>query len=182
MSYVNMQYTSPAWTNNAPPPLNATNLLDICHALEAVNITQDERSTLGAEATDKLGQVLQKIVQGTGSDIEEINSAISQLQEQMVEKGNCTIYSGSYVGNGQSTLTITFPQGASPKFLFVSSKNDSYILSSYSWVAGSEKFDIYAGEGQHGAAQKSGNKITFAYNQYSAFNYRNDVYYYVALG
>ena len=84
-----------------PPPLNATNLLDICHALEAVNITQDERSTLGAETTDKLGQVLQKIVQGT-------DSKISQLQTLVNEKGNCNIITGQYVGNG-STTSLSMP-------------------------------------------------------------------------
>ena len=77
-------------------------MLDICHALEAVNITQDERSTLGAETTDKLGQVLQKIVQGT-------DSKISQLQTLVNEKGNCNIITGQYVGNGNITsLSMPF--------------------------------------------------------------------------
>ena len=85
-----------------PPPLNATNLLDICHALEAVNITQDERSTLGAEITDKLGQVLQKIVQGT-------DSKISQIQTLVNEKGNCNIITGQYVGSASGTTSLSMP-------------------------------------------------------------------------
>ena len=100
-----MQYTSPAWANNAPPPLNATNLLDICHALEAVNVTQDERSTLGAEATDKLGQILTHIVESINEGIE---SDISSIQTQVNQKGNCNILVGSYTGNG-GNLQLTLP-------------------------------------------------------------------------
>lgn len=88
-----------------PPPLNATNLLDIGHALEAVNITQGERSTLGAETTDKLGQILTHIVQSIS---EEVELDISSIQTQMNEKGNCIIVSGSYVGNG-GNLQLTIP-------------------------------------------------------------------------
>lgn len=101
MGYVDMQYTGPLWDNNVPP-LNAKNLLDISHALEAVNITQDERSTLGAEATDKLGQILQKMAQGT-------DSKISQIQTLVNEKGDCNIITGQYIGNANGTTSLTMP-------------------------------------------------------------------------
>lgn len=82
--------------------MNASNLLDIGHALEALNVTQDERSTLGAETTDRLGQVLQKIVQGTDSNI-------SQLQTLVNEKGNCNIVTGQYVGSGSGRTSLQMP-------------------------------------------------------------------------
>ena len=80
-------------------------MLDICHALEAVNITQDERSTFGAETTDKLGQILTHIVESINEGIE---SDISSIQTQVNEKGNCIIVSGSYIGNG-GNLQLTIP-------------------------------------------------------------------------
>ena len=89
----------------SPPPLNATNLLDIGHALEAVNITQDERSTLGAETTDKLGQILTRIVQNINENVEQ---DISSIQTQVNQKGDCNIIIGSYVGNG-GNLQLTLP-------------------------------------------------------------------------
>ena len=80
-------------------------MLDIGHALEAVNITQDERSTLGAEATDKLGQILTHIVKSINESVE---SDISSIQTQVNQKGNCNITVGSYVGNN-GNLQITLP-------------------------------------------------------------------------
>lgn len=80
-------------------------MLDIGHALEAVNITQDERSTLGAETTDKLGQVLTHIVQNINENVEQ---DISSIQTQVNQKGNCNILVGSYIGNG-GNLQLTLP-------------------------------------------------------------------------
>lgn len=105
MSYVDMQYTGPEWNNQTPPPLNASNLLDIGHALEALNVTQDERSTLGAETTDKLGQILTHIVESINGEVE---SDISSIQTQVNQKGNCNILVGSYIGNG-GNLQLTLP-------------------------------------------------------------------------
>lgn len=157
-------------------------MLDIGHALEAVNITQDERSTLGAEAIDKLGQILQKMAQGTDSEIEEINSAISQLQEQLNEKGNCTIITGSYVGNGQYTLTIRFPQGFIPKFYFVSRQSNSSAINSGSWVYGSTSFNSYSTG--YASAVQSGNtlKLIDSGTALNILNNNGTSYTYVALG
>ena len=94
MSYVDMQYTGPEWNNQTPPPLNATNLLDICHALEAVNITQEQRTTLEAGTNDALGTILAALKSGIDSDVSSINSTLNS-------KGNCNIETGSYTGNGQ---------------------------------------------------------------------------------
>ena len=74
-----------------PPPVNASNLNDISNALQAVNITQQERTALGAQANDTLGQVL-----------EMLKTKIDNTQSGLQQKGNCQIMSGSYVGNGQS--------------------------------------------------------------------------------
>lgn len=122
MGYVDMQYTGPLWDNNVPPPINATNLLDISHALEAVNITQQQRTSLGVGSTDTLGKILGTIktvldgnitnIQSTlDENITNIQSTISQIQTAMQTKGNCGIEYGNYVGNGQigtSSNTLRF--------------------------------------------------------------------------
>ena len=158
-----------------PPPLNATNLLDIGHALEAVNITQGERSTLGAETTDKLGQVLQKIVQGT-------DSKISQLQTLVNEKGNCNIITGQYVGNGNITsLSMPFLTR-----LFIDSTYSNvpdsvicmhiYTGGSYLWLFNFQ--NNYAG----GVSVESVNCIVTDKNFQFSRAAPLKTYYYVALG
>lgn len=90
-----------------PPPVNASNLNDISNALQAVNITQQERTVLGAQANDTLGQVLEALKNATDNDISEIESTISTMQSTLNQKGNCQIQSGSYVGNGTYSPTIS---------------------------------------------------------------------------
>ena len=122
MSYTDMQYANPGWTNGTPPPLNASNLNDISNALQAVNITQQERTTLGAQATDTLGQilaVLKNAEEETSQSVEQLQQTISSIQSQI---GTNKYQTGSYVGNGQSTLTINFD--FEPKFYFASYKQD----------------------------------------------------------
>lgn len=90
-----------------PPPVNASNLNDISNALQAVNITQQERTALGAQADDTLGQVL-----------EMLKTKIDSTQSGLQQKGNCQIMSGSYVGNGQlKTISLTF--GFEPDMVFI---------------------------------------------------------------
>lgn len=90
-----------------PPPVNASNLNDISNALQAVNITQQERTALGAQANDTLGQVL-----------EMLKTKIDNTQSGLQQKGNCQIMSGSYVGNGQlKTISLTF--GFEPDMVFI---------------------------------------------------------------
>ena len=98
------------------PPLNATNLLDISHALEAVNVTQQERTSLGAQETDKLGQILTVLNGKIGS----LNESIEQLQTVLDKKGTLGVEAGIYVGNDQSTVTISFTHPI--KFVFVQGK------------------------------------------------------------
>ena len=99
------------------PPLNATNLLDISHALEAVNVTRLERTNLGAQETDKLGQILTVL----NGKIGNLNDSIEQLQTTLNQKGILGVESGSYTGNGQSTVTISFTHPI--KFMFVQGKS-----------------------------------------------------------
>ena len=104
------------------PPLNASNLNDISNALQAVNITQEERTTLGAEATDTLGQILAALKNAgdeTSQSVEQLQQTISSIQSQI---GTNKYQTGSYVGNGQSTLTLNFD--FEPKFYFASYKQD----------------------------------------------------------
>ena len=171
-----MQYTSPAWDNQAPPPLNASNLLDIGHALEALNITQDERSTLGAETTDKLGQIFQKIVQGTDSNI-------SQLQTLVNEKGNCNIITGQYVGNGNDTsLSMPFLT----RLYIDSTDSDSsdyvrcihiYTGGSYLWI-----FNIRDGHAGDIYGYRSDCIVTDKNFHFYGDSEADKTYYYIALG
>ena len=104
------------------PPLNASNLNDISNALQAVNITQQERTTLDAEATDTLGQILSVLKNAedeTSQSVEQLQQTISSIQSQI---GTNKYQTGSYVGNGQDTLTLNFD--FEPKFYFASYKQD----------------------------------------------------------
>lgn len=86
-----------------PPPLNATNLLDISHALEAVNITQQQRTSLGVGSTDVLGQVLETLKTAFDVDVSDIQSTITQIQSTLLGKGDCSIWVGYYTGTGVAT-------------------------------------------------------------------------------
>lgn len=102
MSYVGMQYTNPGWTNNTHPPVNASNLNDISNALQSVNVTQQERTTLGASTTDTLGKMLMLLKSGT----DNVRTLVASIQQQL---GTNRYEIGSYIGNGSSTLQIATP-------------------------------------------------------------------------
>ena len=113
-------------TISPPPPLNATNLLDISHALEAVNITQQQRTSLSAESNATLGNILQLI-----------NDKIEQLNTTVNKKGSANIEVGSYVGTGTSgvnhkcTLNFSF----APKTVFISTQNvNSRAPTTFSFI------------------------------------------------
>ena len=150
-------------------------MLDICHALEAVNITQDERSTLGAETTDKLGQVLQKIVQGT-------DSKISQLQTLVNEKGNCNIITGQYVGNGNITnLSMPFLTR-----LFIDStysNTSSEVIGMHIYTGGSYLWLFNFRNDYSGGVSVQSVNCTITDRNFQ-FGYSSSIktYYYVALG
>lgn len=193
MSYTNMQYTSPAWDNQAPPPVNASNLLDIGHALEALNITQEQRSTLEAGTSDALGTILAALKTSIDSDIASINSAVRG-------KGNCKIASGGYIGNGQygSSTPTSIYVGFMPLFLYcydTYNRSDNAIfyiyngnmevdssigISSGLWtnstITGMYDNDIYA-------QNKSGKPFTFwARSANTQLNYTSRSYRWVAIG
>lgn len=118
------------------PPLNASNLNDISNALQAVNITQQERTTLGTEATDTLGQILAALKTTTDESIENINQEIENINQEVGEiqqtMGNVRCVYGSYVGNGQKTLTITL--GFKPRYIYMLSKSPQREGSYNSYV------------------------------------------------
>ena len=151
-------------------------MLDICHALEAVNITQDERSTLGAETTDKLGQVLQKIVQGT-------DSKISQLQTLVNEKGNCNIITGQYVGNGNIT-SLSMPFLTRLYIDSTYSNTSDQIICMHIYTGGSYlwSFNFRHNHAEGVSVQCVECTVT---NKKFRFDYQTEsgkIYYYVALG
>lgn len=134
-----------------PPPVNASNLNDISNALQAVNITQQERTALGAQANDTLGQVLEVLK----NQLNTSDSTIEELQTQLATKGNCLIDSGSYIGNGQTTnISITFNFYPDIIIIICSSggaynivdRGYSYVVSTGSmiWVHGLETELIYS--------------------------------------
>lgn len=97
--------------------MNASNLLDIGHALEALNITQEQRSTLEAGTSDALGTILAALKTSIDSDISSINSTLQG-------KGNCSIEIGSYVGNGQfNTYHNTITLNIEPKAIIFGTIN-----------------------------------------------------------
>lgn len=117
MSYENKQYTNPGWNNSVPPPLNSSNLNDISNAIQALNISSENRSTLGMSGTQDMqdGLVLLK---------NAITTMQSDLQE--VQTNMAIIASGSYVGNNQTSITITFDQlSKQPKIIFINSYTTS---------------------------------------------------------
>lgn len=100
-----------------------------------MNITQQERTALGAQANNTLGQVLEALKNATDNDISEIESTISTMQSTLNQKGNCQIMSGSYVGNGQlTTISLTF--GFEPDMVFIIPSDRSGFMhpaSNASW-------------------------------------------------
>lgn len=59
-----MVYTKPNWSNNAPPPLDASNLNEIGTALERTNITDSQRASLGIGANATIGDALMAVSLG----------------------------------------------------------------------------------------------------------------------
>lgn len=68
--------------------------------MEAVNITQQQRTSLGVGSTDILGQILEALKTAT-------DNGMSSIQQILSTKGNCNYYIGQYVGNGQGTNRVT---------------------------------------------------------------------------
>lgn len=104
-----------------PPPVNASNLNDISNALQAVNITQQERTVLGAQANNTLGQVLEALKSVVDGDISDVKSTIATIQSTLNQKGNTNSYVSSYIGNGQRSLTLQLE--FEPKFIFFLSED-----------------------------------------------------------
>ena len=155
-------------------------MLDICHALEAVNITQGERSTLGAETTDKLGQILTHIVQNINENVEQ---DISSIQTQVNEKGNCNIITGQYVGNGNITsLSMPFL----PRLYMDSTDLDSsdYVACMHIYTGGSYLWTFYFRNGYAGRvyAFMVDCIVTDENFQFNHNTKTGKTYYYIALG
>ena len=116
-----------------PPPLNASSLLDICHAIEAVNITQEERSTLNVGKEDKLGTVLTKL----NTLLRDFVSQQSTNTITDIRNGFSAVEYGQYVGlygNGTIGPIITYNNenftNVSPRMIFIF-PNDFTVNSYY---------------------------------------------------
>lgn len=138
MSYTNKQYTNPGWNNSAPPSLNQSNLNDISNAIQALNISAENRTTLGMNDTQDMQDVLVSLKNITST----MQSSLQEVQQNMV-----FLASGTYVGNNQSSITITFNQlSRKPKIIFIGeyinqNKQECYIgIGMNNFVAG---LDIY---------------------------------------
>lgn len=105
MSYTDKQYTNPGWNNQAPPPLSASNLNDIANALQALNISSTNRSTLGISATQDMQDgliLLKNLITSTRSSLQStINS-----NKNIASSSYSSIKTGSFVGNGQEQLYV----------------------------------------------------------------------------
>lgn len=99
-----------------PPPLNSSNLLDICHALEAVNITQQDRTSLGVQQTDELSTILTKL----NTSLKQYAKDLDDVQLSTIANNYSRVYYGQYVGNGNSTyLSINFPSVKQARLVFI---------------------------------------------------------------
>lgn len=82
-------------------------------------------AAIQAEASARIaleGQVAQKASSSAlSSEASTRASAISSLNSQVAKKGNCQIYFSSYVGDGKSSRTLTFPK--KPIMVFVMGDN-----------------------------------------------------------
>lgn len=100
-----------------------------------MNITQQERTALGAQASDTLGQILEALKNA-------IDANIWSLQ---TEKGNCNIQVGSYVGNGQfdNNYAISLTFNFQPKTVIVFCSESFYSgFGSYSTLYGYSTADM----------------------------------------
>lgn len=116
-------------------------MLDIGHALEAVNISQQERSTLEVDVNDKLGQILQKLKTATDEELSNINT-------QLGVKGNCSITTGTYKGNQTESVSIKIPTNT--KYVLVNNgdnnENNGYWEHGYAFFfIQSSPLGIYSG-------------------------------------
>lgn len=78
-----------------------------------MNVTQQERTSLGTQETDKLGQILTVL----NGKIGDLNDSIEQVQTILDNKGTLGVEAGSYIGNNQDTVTVNFAHPV--KFMFV---------------------------------------------------------------
>ena len=163
--------------------MNASNLLDIGHALEALNITQEQRATLEAGTNDALGTILTKIVNGINTLIDNVNTSIGQ-------KGNCFVQYGSYVGNGQvgtthpNSLTFDFI----PRMFFCIHNSMETVDSAWrESVIYLDRIDysvsIYGDTYDYAYFTRNDKTISwYANDNASQLNKNGVTYYYVAIG
>lgn len=98
MAYTKHNYTNPGWSNDAPPPVNASNLNDISNALESLNITQQEAENIGGTVDMSLGEMLQQM------NADTINLFAPYTTNYKWERYNQTV--GISQSETQNTLSI----------------------------------------------------------------------------
>lgn len=89
-----------------PPPVNASNLNDISNALQALNISLVNRSTLGISETQDMQDesvLLKNLITSTQSSLQStINS-----NKSIASSSYSSIKTGSFVGNDQEQLYVS---------------------------------------------------------------------------
>ena len=109
-------------------PLNKANLLSdaTAAAIKALLASQTENPATPNEALASLAQAV---------------DAAATKANAVDSRGNCEIYSGSYVGNGSSTtpVTMTFPH--KPLIIFVSGR-DALNLIAWRGQSGSKLLEV----------------------------------------
>ena len=174
-----------------PPPVNASNLNDISNALQAVNITQQERTALGAQENDTLGQILEALKNVVDRDISKVESTISTIQSMLKQKGNCQIKTGSYVGSGTNSPTLN--TGFYPMMVVIATYNKSASWSSGDstyilFIRGTNSYYIAADTYSNNSAYAyyvtfSNNSISWSCsNSYFSKNMTGETYFYCVIG
>ena len=156
------------------PPLNATNLLDISHALEAVNITQNQRTSLGVGSTDILGQILEALKAAT-------DNGMSSIQQILSTKGNCNYYMGQYVGNGQTVNYVTLE--VEPKLYIASYVENNENSYSMVYVGGSNYATTFTRQYSYNVgASMSGTRLILRDSAIQTLNENGLAVTYIVLG
>ena len=141
--------------------MSSSNLNDIASALEKLNITDEQIATIKSYLTDVsgydqiqngLGQLVSVLATARNQDKENIEELTSQIQQ----KGNCSVGTLQYTGNGGSKVNLSI--GRKPDMLILTNSSEgNWVYPAYS----SDTSTIYlAGEGNSFRTTYSGGTFT----------------------
>ena len=154
------KYVAPTWNNNAPPPLNSSELQAICDTIAAIpNNYYTKNEVITAQTLQAYGFSADKLPNDAFLKlIQSINSINSQLTY------NCRIYKTTYVGNGQFSVTIGGLRFL-PQAIMIS------YASGNNWSSNLQGYRFFFAAGNINATENkvtfSSSRVTISVGQYS---------------